>query len=72
MPRKGKIGSPKQRKAAKKSVKAYAGKKGKASKYVMKQKDATTKFGYAKAPAKTGKYKKQKPTTKVGRKSLKK
>jgi hypothetical protein len=38
----------------------------------MKQKDATTKFGYAKAPAKTGRYKKQKPTTKIGRKSLKK
>ncbi|MHA2039376.1 MAG: hypothetical protein ACW98X_23375 [Promethearchaeota archaeon] len=66
------IGTRKQKKAAKKSIKAYAGQKGKASKYVMKQKDSTTKFGYARGKAKTGKYKKQKPTTKVGRKSLKK
>jgi hypothetical protein len=66
------IGTRQQKKAAKKAVKQYAGQKKKASKYVMKQKDATTKFGYAKSPAKTGKYKKQKLTTKTGRKSLKK
>jgi hypothetical protein len=65
------IGTKKQQRGRKKAAKQYAGKSGQASKYVMKKKDATTKIGYAKAPAKSGKYKKQKPTTKAGRKSLK-
>ncbi|MHA2064133.1 MAG: hypothetical protein ACXABY_07105 [Candidatus Thorarchaeota archaeon] len=61
---------PKKR-AMKRAAKQYIGKKGKASKYTMKQKDATTTFGYAKQKTGTGRYKKQPPTTKTGRKSLK-
>ena len=66
------IGTRAQKRAMKKSAKAYANTKNKASKNVMKKKDANTTYGYAKTSAKLGKYKKQKLTTKTGRKSLKK
>ena len=65
------IGTPRQRRARRKSVKQYAGEKNKASKNVMKvhRGDPTVLYGYAPEGARLGRYKKQDLTTRQGRKA---